>query len=242
MPDHLFVGKSIPRTIEADKVTGRAVYINDLKRPGMLYGKILYSSQVHARIKRIDTSRARQLSGVRAVLTGRDIPDVRVGFLKDQTVLKKEVVRQFRDEVAAVAAISPEIAEEAVSLIDVEYEPLPAVFDPFEAMKPGAPLVHETDATGRPRKNNILPLPWQFSAGDVEQARREAAFTAKDRVSTTWVNQCCMGTSGCIAEFDQSNNLTLYSPTNVIFGHIGQPSEAANITRVAAWPGKRYGS
>ncbi|MDQ1335081.1 MAG: hypothetical protein QG552_2031 [Thermodesulfobacteriota bacterium] len=225
MPDHLFVGKSIPRTIEADKVTGKAVYINDLKRPGMLYGKILYSSHAHARIKSIDTSMAKQLQGVRAVLTGQDIPDVRVGFLKDQTVLKKDVVRQFRDEVAAVAAISPEIAEEAVSLIKVEYEKLPAVFDPFEAMKEGAPLVHETDARGRPLKSNILPLPWKFAVGDMEQARKDAAYIAKDTVSTTWVNQCCMGTSGCIAEFDQNNNLTLYDQTNVIFGHIGRISE-----------------
>lgn len=225
MPDHLFVGKSIPRTIEADKVTGKAVYINDLKRPGMLHGKILYSSHAHARIKRIDTSKAERLQGVRAVMTGQDIPDVRVGFLKDQTVLKKDVVRQFRDEVAAVAAITPEIAEEAVSLIQVEYEPLPGVFDPFEAMKEGAPLVHETDARGRPLKSNILPLPWEFAVGDMEQARKDAAFTAKDSVSTTWVNQCCMGTSGCIAEFDQNNNLTLYDQTNVIFGHIGRISE-----------------
>ncbi|MBW1780437.1 MAG: xanthine dehydrogenase family protein molybdopterin-binding subunit [Deltaproteobacteria bacterium] len=225
MPDNLFVGKSVPRSIEADKVTGKAVYIDDLKRPGMLYGKICYSSHAHARIKSIDTSRAEKLQGVRAVLTGQDIPDVRVGFLKDQTVLKKDVVRQFRDEVAAVAAISPEIAEEAVSLIKVEYEKLPAVFDPYEAMKEGAPLVHETDARGRPLKSNILPLPWKFSVGDMEQARKDADYIAQDTVSTTWVNQCCMGTSGCIAEFDQNNNLTLYDQTNVIFGHIGRITE-----------------
>ncbi|MCD4716366.1 MAG: hypothetical protein K8R45_06450, partial [Desulfobacterales bacterium] len=210
MSDHLFVGKSVPRTIEADKVTGRAIYIDDMKRPGMLYGKILYSKYAHAKIKSIDTSKAEKLPGVRAVLTGYDIPDARVGFLKDQTVLKKDVVRQFKDEVAAVAAISPEIAEEACGLIEVEYEELPAVFDPFEAMKEGSPLIHEVDARGRPVKSNILPLPWKFSAGDIEQGRKDSAFTVKDTVSTTWVNQCCMGTSGCIAEFDHSNNLTLY--------------------------------
>ena len=225
MPDNLFVGKSVPRTIEADKVTGKAVYIDDLKRPGMLYGKILYSKHAHAKIKHIDTSQAEKLEGVRAVLTGQNIPDVRVGFLKDQTVLKKDVVRQFRDEVAAVAAISPEIAEEAVRLINVEYEKLPAVFDPFEAMKQEAPLVHETDVRGRPLKSNILPLPWKFAVGDIEQARKDSAYTTKDTVSTTWVNQCCMGTSGCIAEFDQNNNLTLYDQTNVIFGHIGRITE-----------------
>lgn len=225
MSDHLFVGKSIPRTIEVDKVTGRAVYIDDLIRPGMLYGKILYSKFASAKIKNIDTSRAKSLPGVRAVLTGYDIPDARVGFLKDQTVLKKDVVRQFRDEVAAVAAITPEIAEEAIDLIDVEYEELPAVFDPVEAMKEGAPLVHEIDARGKPVKSNILPLPWKFNAGDIDQARKDSAYITKDNVSTTWVNQCCMGTSGCIAEFDMNNNLTLHNQTNVIFGHIGRIME-----------------
>ena len=217
MSDFVYVGKSIPRTIETDKVTGRAVYMNDLKRPGMLYGKILYSRYSHAKIKRIDASKAKKLQGVRAVLTGHDIPDVRVGFIKDQRVLKKDVVRQFRDEVAAVAAISPEIAEEAIQLIDVEYEEMPAVFDPLEAMKEGAPLVHEVDARGRPIRSNVLPLPWKFLAGDMEQGRQQAAYVVKDSVSTTWVNQCCMGTSGCVAEFDMNNNLTFYSQTNVPF-------------------------
>ncbi|MBW2178324.1 MAG: xanthine dehydrogenase family protein molybdopterin-binding subunit, partial [Deltaproteobacteria bacterium] len=218
MTEYQYIGKSIPRTYETDKVTGRAVYIDDFKLPGMLYGKILYSSYAHARIKRIDTTRAKKLPGVRAVLTGYDIPDVRVGFIKDQTVLKKDVVRQFRDEVAAVAATSPEIAREALDLIEVEYEELPGLFDPYEAMQAGAPLIHEVDARGRPLRTNILPLPWRFSAGDIEKGRSQSAYTVKDRVATTWVNQCCMGTSGCVADFDTSNNLTLYNQTNVIFG------------------------
>ncbi|MBW2676419.1 MAG: xanthine dehydrogenase family protein molybdopterin-binding subunit, partial [Deltaproteobacteria bacterium] len=218
MTEYQYIGKSIPRTYETDKVTGRAVYIDDFKLPGMLYGKILYSSYAHARIKRIDTTRAKKLPGVRAVLTGYDIPDVRVGFIKDQTVLKKDVVRQFRDEVAAVAATSPEIAREALDLIEVEYEELPGLFDPYEAMQAGASLIHEVDARGRPLRTNILPLPWRFSAGDIEKGRSQSAYTVKDRVATTWVNQCCMGTSGCVADFDTSNNLTLYNQTNVIFG------------------------
>ncbi len=91
--------------------------------PGMLYGKILYSEHAHARIKSINTEKARKLPGVRAVITGYDIPDVRVGFLDDQSVLKRDVVRQYRGEVAAVAAVTPQIAEEALRLIEVEYEP-----------------------------------------------------------------------------------------------------------------------
>jgi xanthine dehydrogenase molybdenum-binding subunit len=218
MENLLHVGKDIPRTAEIDKVTGRAVYVDEYKRPGMLYGKILYSKHAHARIKTINTEKAKKLQGVRAVITGYDLPDVRVGFLGDQTVLKRDVVRQFRDEVAAVAAISPEIAEEAVRLIEVEYEPLPAVFDPIEAMKPDAPLVHEVDARGRPLRSNILPLPWKFSAGDIEKARNNSAYIVTDSLTTPWINQCCMGTSGCVAEFDSNNNLTFCSQTNVIFG------------------------
>ncbi|MFO8091020.1 MAG: hypothetical protein R6U13_14365, partial [Desulfatiglandaceae bacterium] len=114
MSEYLYVGKNTPRTIEADKVTGKAIYIDDFKRPGMLYGKILYSRYAHAKIVHVDASKARALPGVKAVLTGEDIPDVRVGFIKDQRVLKMDKVRQFRDEVAAVAAVSPEIATEAL--------------------------------------------------------------------------------------------------------------------------------
>jgi len=222
MTDFLHIGKNVPRTAEIDKVTGRAVYIDELKRPGMLYGKILYSRYAHARIKSINTEKAKKLPGVRAVITGYDIPDVRVGFLNDQTVLKRDLVRQYRDEVAAAAAITPEIAEEALKLIEVEYEPLPGIFDPIEAMKPDAPLIHELDARGRPLRSNILPLPWKFSAGDIEKARKESAYIVTDNVTTTWINQCCMGTSGCVAEFDSNNNLTFFSQTNVIFGGKGR--------------------
>lgn len=213
----LFVGKSFPRT-DVDKVTGRAQYINDIKVPRMLYGKILYSTRPHAKIAHIDVSKAEKLYGVRAVLTGQNVPEVRVGFLGDQTPLKKDKVRQFRDEVAAVAAIDEEIAEEALRLIKVEYEDLPAVFDPMEAMKEDAPLIHEFDARGKPRRNNILPLPWRLVSGDVDRARSESAYVVKDTFSTTWVHQVCMGTSGCIAQFDPNGNLVFTSVTNVPFG------------------------
>jgi xanthine dehydrogenase molybdenum-binding subunit len=213
----LFVGKSYPRA-DKDKVTGRAAYIGDITLPRMLYGKILYSTRPHARIKSIDTLRAEKLHGVRAVLTGFNTPDVRVGFLGDQTPLKRDKVRQFRDEVAAVAAIDEEIAEEALSLIKVEYEDLPAIFDPIEAMQKDAPLIHEFDARGKPRRNNILPLPWKLAVGDVDKAREASAFAVKDTFRTQWVHQTCMGTSGGIAEFDVNDNLIFRSVTNVPFG------------------------
>ncbi len=213
----LFVGKSLPR-VDTEKVTGKAAFINDIKLPRMLYGKILYSERPHARIKQIDTSKAEKLPGVRAVLTGFNTPDVRVGFLGDQTPLKKDKVRQYRDELAAVAAIDEDIAEEAVSLIKVEYEDLPTVFDPIAALDKDAPLIHEFDARGKPRRNNVLPLPWKLNAGDVDKARESSVHVVQDTFRTTWVHQVCMGTSGGIAEFDANGNLIFRSVTNVPFG------------------------
>ena len=113
MEDFSSVGKRIPKRDAVDKVTGRAAYIQDLKVPGMLHGKILRSKYPHARIVRIDTSKAKKLLGVRAVITAEDVPQIRYGFMKDQPVLKSGKVRSYRDELAAVAAIDPDIAEEA---------------------------------------------------------------------------------------------------------------------------------
>ena len=203
------VGKRVPKLDAVDKATGRAQYIQDLKVPGMLYGQILYSKYAHAKIIKIDTSRARELPGVLAVLTGEDIPDIRMGVYKDNRPLKKEKVCSFRDEVAAVAAISPDIADAALNCIEVTYEALPAIFDPEAAMQEGAPLVHEA------HKTNILKMPWKLHYGDVEAAKKEAAFVVEDRFTTTWVTHCCMGTSGAIAEFDPANNLTIHTNTQI---------------------------
>jgi CO/xanthine dehydrogenase Mo-binding subunit len=203
------VGKRIPKRDAVDKVTGRAAYIQDLKVPGMLYGKILRSKYPHARIVRVDTSKARKLIGVRAVITAEDVPQIRYGFMKDQPVLKSGKVRSYRDEVAAVAAIDPDIAEEAINLIEVEYEALPGVFDPIEAMKEDAPLVHEEN------KSNILKLPWKLMAGNVDEARKNSAFVAEDQFTVTWVTHCCLGTEGIIADFDLRNNLTVYRNTQI---------------------------
>jgi xanthine dehydrogenase molybdenum-binding subunit len=203
------VGKRIPKIDAVDKATGRAQYIQDMKLPGMLYGKILYSKFPHARIVKIDTSKARALPGVRAVITGEDIPEIKMGVYKDNRPLKAGKVRSYRDEVAAVAATDPQTAEEALSLIEVIYEPLPGIFDPEEAMQQGAVLVHEE------HKSNVLKMPWKLHYGDVEAARKEAAYVVEDRFSTTWVTHCCMGTSGAIAEFDPANNLTIHTNTQI---------------------------
>ena len=212
-----YIGKKLPRPEGPDKAAGKAHYIHDLQRPGMLYGKIKFSDYPHARIVRIDTSKSERLTGVRAVITARNTPEIRIGFLRDNFALKKDKVRQYRDEVAAVAAIDPEIAAEAIELIEVEYEPLPGVFCPDEAMKEGAPLVHETDPQGRPRTDNRVPLKFHHESGDLEAGKRAASHSVKGEFSTQLVQQCCMGTAGCIAEFDMNSNLTIWTKTQIPF-------------------------
>lgn len=212
-----YVGKSHVRPDAADKATGRAHYVHDLVRPGMLYGKIKFAEHAHARIRHIDTSRAERLPGVRAVITAYDTPEIRIGFLRDNFALKRDVVRQFRDEVAAVAAIDPDIAAEAVELIRVEYEPLPAVFTPEQALAPGAVLVHERDATGKPRTDNVLPVSVHHESGDLAAAERASKHVAEGVYSTPLIQQSCMGTSGCIAELDVAGNLTMWAKTQIPF-------------------------
>ena len=126
-----YVGRSIPRKDGPDKVTGRATYTVDIKLPGMLVGRILRSPHPHARILNIDTSRAEQLKGVKAVITAKDTIGVKHGFVEtpryppDQDPLATDRVRFVGEEVAAVAATDPYVAEEALNLIRVDYEPLP---------------------------------------------------------------------------------------------------------------------
>jgi xanthine dehydrogenase molybdenum-binding subunit len=205
-----FVGQDVPRPDGADKAAGRAEYIHDVVRPGMLHGKIKFSEHAHARIVAVDTSRAERLPGVRAVVTGFNTPELRMGFLRDNVALKRDKVRQFRDEVAAVAAIDADVAAEAVDLIRVEYEPLPGVFSPDEAMADGAPLVHEAAPDG-------LPLTFSHASGDLEAGMRAAKHVDEGVYSTPLIQQSCMGTAGCIAEFDSGGNLTLHAKTQIPF-------------------------
>jgi len=217
MSELLHVGRDCARPDAAAKAAGSALYVHDLERPGMLYGRIKFSAHAHARIVRVDTSRAARLPGVRAVITAYDTPELRIGFLRDNFALKRDKVRQFRDEVAAVAAVDPDVAAEALELIEVEYEPLEGVFSPAEALREGAPLVHATDADGRPRSSNRLPLAFKHSSGDLEAGRRAARHVVEGEFSTPRIQQSCMGTAGCIAELDPAGNLTIWAKTQIPF-------------------------
>jgi CO/xanthine dehydrogenase Mo-binding subunit len=177
------IGKSLPRIEGAGKVTGQTRYAADLPFEGLLWGKVLRSPIPHGRIVKIDTSKACALPGVHAVLTGSDVPDVFVGTrVKDQPVLATDRVRFAGDAVAAVAAESKDIAEQAITLIEVDYEEMPFIDDPVEALKPSAPLIHEDRfkyknapqvPDGVPAHNLQSYVLWKN--GDLEAAFKRAA-------------------------------------------------------------------
>ena len=205
------IGKATPKLDGADKVTGRTRFLHDLELPRMAHGKILRARFPHARIVRIDAAHAATLPGVIAVITGADVEQHPFGFAKDQLALKRGKVRCIRDEVAAVTAETVAIAEEAIRLIDVEYDELPAVFDPEQAMRPAAPLVHDELAT------NQTALRYQFTHGDVDRAFGEAAAVVSDTYTLPYVTTCCLGTMVAIADWDAEGRLTMWSTTQVPF-------------------------
>jgi xanthine dehydrogenase molybdenum-binding subunit len=224
MSELAVIGRGVPKRDGADKVTGRTRYLHDLALPRLAHGKILRARHPHARIVRVDTRRAAVLPGVLAVLTGADVEPHLFGFAKDQTALKAGVVRCVRDEVAAVAAESPALAEAALELIEVEYEELPAVFDPEAALRPGAPLVHAGRAT------NHTDLRYQFSHGDVDRAFAGAAAVVEGEFRLNFVTPACLGTMVAIADWDAEDRLTMWSTTQVPFLYQRDLAQALGIT------------
>ncbi|MBI3177060.1 MAG: molybdopterin-dependent oxidoreductase, partial [Chloroflexi bacterium] len=204
------IGQRLPKLDAPDKATGRTVYGHDVRLPGMLHGRILYSRYPHARILSVDVSRALKLPGVKAVITAADNPPTKFGYGKDNTPLKGEVARSLRDEVAAVAAVDADLAAEALDLIQVEYEPLPAVFDAESALREGAPLIHAERGTNRFTSYN-------YSHGDLAEGERESDVILEADYELQYVAHAAMETSVVVASFDHHGHLTLYSTTQIPF-------------------------
>ena len=228
------IGKRIAKLDAPEKASGKTRYVHDLDVPGQLHAKILRSSRVHARILRIDASKARALPGVHVVLTAADVPYQRpLGVGKDQLPLKGDKVRSRRDEIAAVAAETEAIAEAALALIDVEYEDLPTLTDPNDALKPGVPVIHDEKVVPSAAHESLKPgepadaeahrhnvaMTFDYAQGDVAVGEAESDVVVDDWFRLHYVTHCCMGVSGVIAEFDPSGNLTLHSNTQVPFLH-----------------------
>lgn len=201
--DYHVIGKRVPRHDAILQVTGKAVYGDDVSRPGMLVAKVLRSKYAHAKILQVDTSAAEKLPGVLAVLTAKDIPHNRFGFThQDQPVLADDKVRYYGDAVAAVAAVSQDAAEEALALIKVDYEPLPAVFDPIEAMQPGAPIIHgESNIASHLKIRN----------GDMETGWKEADVVIEETITTQMVEHAHIEPHAALAEVNEQGEIVVYA-------------------------------
>lgn len=211
------VGKSVPRLEGAEKVSGATRYAADIDVPGALWAKLLRSPLPHARIVGVDTSKAARLAGVRAVLSSADIPPVMTGLrMKDMPLLARERVRYVGEPVAAVAADNAEIAEEAVSLIEVRYDQLPFVTDPVEAIKPGAPVLHENPAAYKNAPARATDLPnvqslGQWSNGDVEAGFNKAARVFEHTFRTPLGFHAYLEPHACAVRIDADGQIEIWA-------------------------------
>jgi xanthine dehydrogenase YagR molybdenum-binding subunit len=208
LPDAQFavVGRPHPRIEGAEKVTGRARYSYDIRLSGQLYARVLRCPHPHARLRRIDTSKAEALDGVHAVLSSANAPPVE--WYEEKSRLFDTTLRFVGDEVAAVAAESEEIAEDALRLIEVEYEPLPFVVALKAALQPGAPQIHP--------QGNIAGEPNVYERGDPDAGFREAEVIIDEIYTTQTALHNCLEPHGCTAVWE-GDRLTLYESTQGIF-------------------------
>ncbi len=211
------VGKSVPRIDGRGIVTGQTKYVFDVSFPNMLVGKMIRSEHPHARIISIDTSKAEKLPGVRAIITAKDTYNIKYGSNEyffphtvDQMALESEKVRYIGDEIGAIAAVDEETVLEAIKLIDVKYEILPSVTDVLEAMKPGAPQIHEA-------MNNIgVILPVNF--GNPERAFKESFHVREDKFYASAAAMAALEPHVCIGQWETfTNKITLWSSSQAPF-------------------------
>ena len=240
LEEYEVIGKPLPRVDGIEKATGQAKFTVDMAMPGMLHGKFLRSPHPHGKILSINAEKAKRLSGVKTVMTREDVAGIRYAFVDtprypaDETPLAVGKVRYIGDEVAAVAAVDMDTAEEAIRLIKVDYEPLPSVYDPEEAMKPGAPDIHEPfqfksktewEDWGVHREKKVLD--WRdaknlsgrtsVAFGDVERGFAQSDLLREDRFETTATAHCALEPHAALAFFDLSGKLNMYLSSMGIF-------------------------
>jgi carbon-monoxide dehydrogenase large subunit len=231
MVEFSVVGKSVPRVDAWEKVTGKARYSADLRLPGMLYAKILRSPYPHARILRVDTTKGKEMPGVRAFVTGKDVPEERVGYIRDRYILARDRVRFIGEAVAAVAADSAEAAEEALGMIEVDYEELPAVFDAEEAIKSNPPVVIHPDLAQYartplpyPMYRSVPDLPNVYSSrqirkGDTEKGFQEADLIIENHFFVPTAQHCCLERHNTLVKPEPDGGLTLWVSTHLLYSH-----------------------
>ncbi len=211
------VGKSVPRIEGRGIVTGQTKYVFDVNFPNMLVGKMIRSDRPHARIKSINTAKAQALPGVKAIITAKDTYGIKYGSNEyffphtvDQMAIESEKVRYIGDEIGAIAAVDEETVLEALNLIEVEYEELPSVTDVLEAMKPGAPQIHEA-------MNNIgVILPVNF--GNPERAFKESYYVREDKFYASAAAMAALEPHVCVGQWESfSNKITLWASSQAPF-------------------------
>lgn len=230
-----YVGTRVPRGEARDKVTGAWVYGADLVLPGMLHAKVLRSPYPHAKIVAINVSRARALRGVRAVVTGDDVPYLFGSAIRDEPFLARGKVRYAGEPVVAVAAESEELAREAIDRIDVEFEQLPAVFDALEAMKPGSVLVHDDvgvyameGAFTCVPKSNIVGVT-RIRRGDIERGFAESDFVFEDVFTTQYVQHCSMEGHVSVAQVAGDGSVTIWASCQSPYNYLRDLSNALGL-------------
>ena len=210
MQQNSVIGQSVSRFRIRELVTGESKYSVDAILPGMLVGKVLRSPHHHARILSIDTTLAERLPGVKAVVTARDMPQWEEIFASTtEPPLSRNKVNYLGEAVAGVAAVDEDVTIEAMDLIRVEYEELPAVFDIEEAIRLGSPEIHQSESNIANHMNVVR--------GNVEEGFQKSDFIAEGKFVTPPQNHCCMEPKTCLASFDASGKLTIQSTASHIF-------------------------
>ena len=230
------VGKDVPRVDAYEKITGAATFVDDMQfGPGLYYGRLVRSPHAHALIKKVDISKALEVPGVKAVVTGEDVP-ARIGlYLVDRPVFARDRVRYVGDPVAGVIAISEDIAEEAAQLVVVEYEELPAVFDPVEAAQPDAPLLHP-DLGEYEVANFIFPEPgtnisehFKLRKGNVEAAWPRCAAIVEDTFRLPHIQHVPLEPHVAVALWEPSGQVTLWTSSQSPFAQRDLIAKSLNI-------------
>ncbi|HEX9880225.1 MAG TPA: xanthine dehydrogenase family protein molybdopterin-binding subunit [Candidatus Binatia bacterium] len=209
------IGRALPRIEGESKVTGASVYSADVTRPGTLWSGYLRSPYPHARIVRIDTSRALKLPGIKAIVTGQDVsPKLEGCVLRDKPVLAQDRVRYIGEKVAALAAVTKDDIEEALDLIEVEYEELPAVFDPLEAMKPDAPILHPDYASyqgiNKDESWRNVRSAERSSKGDIDRGFAESDRIFEHTFRTQSVHQGFVEPRAGVLEIDAQGRVAIW--------------------------------
>ena len=231
------IGQSIPRVDNTGKVTGDARYTADVLLPGTLWAKTLRSPYPHARIARVDTSRAEKAPGVRAILTGADVRGILYGRrYRDISVLAQDRVRFIGERVAAVAADTLEQAEEALELLEVDYEELPAVFDPVAALQEGAPIIHP-DVNSYPGLPKPLARPSNafvndiFTRGNIAEGFAQSDVVVENTFTVSRVHQAFLEPHCCLVWIDDQDRVQMWSPNKAPQGLKESMSAALNIPK-----------